>query len=95
MSRQQVVKLCRSFEASKQEVSGKLQDNSSIAYGVKIRRHHDEGSSPSATEDSSCRGDGARMPNSPSQMVPDMIDWRQIWGSDRPMKGINNAETAL
>ncbi|GFY15306.1 hypothetical protein TNCV_1571171 [Trichonephila clavipes] len=32
------------------------------------------------------------MPNSPSQMIPDMLDWRQIWGSGKPRKGSNSAE---
>ncbi|GFV65752.1 uncharacterized protein TNCV_4153881 [Trichonephila clavipes] len=27
------------------------------------------------------------MPNSPTQTIPDMLDWRQIWGSGRPGKG--------
>ncbi|GFX51429.1 uncharacterized protein TNCV_3103621 [Trichonephila clavipes] len=27
------------------------------------------------------------MPNSPSQMIPDMLNWRQIWVSGRPRKG--------
>ncbi|GFT34061.1 hypothetical protein TNCV_4385041 [Trichonephila clavipes] len=35
------------------------------------------------------------MPNSTSQMIPDMHDWRQIWGSGRPRKGSNGAETDL
>ncbi|GFX11085.1 uncharacterized protein TNCV_4503001 [Trichonephila clavipes] len=35
------------------------------------------------------------MPNSPSQMSPNMLDWRQIWGSDRPMKGSNSVDTIL
>ncbi|GFX43418.1 hypothetical protein TNCV_4874381 [Trichonephila clavipes] len=35
------------------------------------------------------------MPNSPSQMIPDMLYWRQIWGSGRPRKGGNSAETVL
>ncbi|GFW66943.1 uncharacterized protein TNCV_4688281 [Trichonephila clavipes] len=26
------------------------------------------------------------MPNSPSQMIPDILDWRQIWGSGRLRK---------
>ncbi|GFS57440.1 hypothetical protein TNCV_1401311 [Trichonephila clavipes] len=26
------------------------------------------------------------MPNSPSQMIPDMLDWRQIWRLGRPRK---------
>ncbi|GFS61744.1 uncharacterized protein TNCV_2169651 [Trichonephila clavipes] len=34
------------------------------------------------------------MPNSPSEMIPDMSDWRQIWGSDRPRKGSESAETS-
>ncbi|GFT64158.1 HNF-1_N domain-containing protein [Trichonephila clavipes] len=33
--------------------------------------------------------------NSPSQMIPDMLDWREIWRSDRPRRGNNNAETVL
>ncbi|GFX90213.1 uncharacterized protein TNCV_2449881 [Trichonephila clavipes] len=28
-------------------------------------------------------------PNSPSQMIPDMLDWRQIWGSGKRRKDIN------
>ncbi|GFT70563.1 hypothetical protein TNCV_1133221 [Trichonephila clavipes] len=35
------------------------------------------------------------MPNSQSQMIPDMLDWRQIWGSGRPRKGSKSAETVL
>ncbi|GFU47944.1 hypothetical protein TNCV_4967401 [Trichonephila clavipes] len=35
------------------------------------------------------------MSNSPSQMIPDMLDWRQIWGSGGPKKGINSAKTVL
>ncbi|GFV75519.1 hypothetical protein TNCV_1483631 [Trichonephila clavipes] len=35
------------------------------------------------------------MPNSPSQMIPDRLDWRQIWGSGRPRKGSNSPETPL
>ncbi|GFW62828.1 hypothetical protein TNCV_4451771 [Trichonephila clavipes] len=35
------------------------------------------------------------MPNSPSQMIQDMLDWRQIWGSGRPRKGSNSVETVL
>ncbi|GFV30009.1 uncharacterized protein TNCV_3100861 [Trichonephila clavipes] len=35
------------------------------------------------------------MPNSPSQIIPDMLDWRQIWGSVRSRKGNNSAETSL
>ncbi|GFU69731.1 hypothetical protein TNCV_1221191 [Trichonephila clavipes] len=35
------------------------------------------------------------MPNSLSQMIQDMHDWRQIWGSSRPRKGSNSAETIL
>ncbi|GFW78580.1 uncharacterized protein TNCV_2243801 [Trichonephila clavipes] len=27
------------------------------------------------------------MSNSPSQMIPDMLDWRQIWESGRSRKG--------
>ncbi|GFV46619.1 hypothetical protein TNCV_4291 [Trichonephila clavipes] len=33
------------------------------------------------------------MSNSPSQIKPDMLYWRQIWGSGRPTKGSNSAET--
>ncbi|GFU53135.1 integrase catalytic domain-containing protein [Trichonephila clavipes] len=35
------------------------------------------------------------MPNSPSQMIPDMLDWRQIWGLGRSSKGSNSAGTVL
>ncbi|GFX81194.1 hypothetical protein TNCV_1911861 [Trichonephila clavipes] len=35
------------------------------------------------------------IPNSPSQKIPDMPNWRQIWGSGRPRKGSNSAETVL
>ncbi|GFV57743.1 hypothetical protein TNCV_4463411 [Trichonephila clavipes] len=35
------------------------------------------------------------MPNSTPQMTPDMLDWKQIWGSDRPMKDSNSAEAVL
>ncbi|GFY09922.1 uncharacterized protein TNCV_3698841 [Trichonephila clavipes] len=35
------------------------------------------------------------MPNSPSQIITDMLDWRKIWGSDRLRKGSNSAETVL
>ncbi|GFV83331.1 hypothetical protein TNCV_1900571 [Trichonephila clavipes] len=35
------------------------------------------------------------MPNSPSQMIKDMLDWREIWGSGSPRKGRNSAETVL
>ncbi|GFW18743.1 hypothetical protein TNCV_1369971 [Trichonephila clavipes] len=28
-------------------------------------------------------------------MIPDMLYWRQIWGSDRPRKGSNSVETVL
>ncbi|GFW48891.1 hypothetical protein TNCV_3900891 [Trichonephila clavipes] len=35
------------------------------------------------------------MPYSPSQVIPDILDWRHIWGSGRPKKGSNNAETVL
>ncbi|GFV48219.1 calpain-A [Trichonephila clavipes] len=35
------------------------------------------------------------MPNPPSQMIPDMLDWRQIWGSGRPRKGSNSVDTVL
>ncbi|GFV54630.1 uncharacterized protein TNCV_3578831 [Trichonephila clavipes] len=34
------------------------------------------------------------MPNSPSQMIPDKLDWRQMWGSGRPRKDSNSAETS-
>ncbi|GFT42972.1 hypothetical protein TNCV_1615391 [Trichonephila clavipes] len=27
--------------------------------------------------------------------IPDMLDWRQIWGSGRPRKGSNSAETVF
>ncbi|GFS69823.1 uncharacterized protein TNCV_3101411 [Trichonephila clavipes] len=30
------------------------------------------------------------MPNSLSLMIPDMLDWRQIWGSGRPRKGVHH-----
>ncbi|GFW58250.1 uncharacterized protein TNCV_2634241 [Trichonephila clavipes] len=33
------------------------------------------------------------MPNSPPQMIPDMLDWRQIWGSGRPRKDSNGTHT--
>ncbi|GFW00077.1 hypothetical protein TNCV_3568661 [Trichonephila clavipes] len=36
-----------------------------------------------------------RMPNSSSQMIPDMLDWRQIWESGRPWKGSNCPKTVL
>ncbi|GFS62878.1 hypothetical protein TNCV_2276011 [Trichonephila clavipes] len=29
------------------------------------------------------------MPNSLSQMIPDKLDWRQIWRSGKPRKGSN------
>ncbi|GFW68186.1 hypothetical protein TNCV_1880681 [Trichonephila clavipes] len=29
------------------------------------------------------------------QTIPDRLDWRQIWGSVRPRKGNNIAETVL
>ncbi|GFT02696.1 hypothetical protein TNCV_829621 [Trichonephila clavipes] len=32
------------------------------------------------------------MPNSPSQVIRDMPDWRQIWGSGRPRKGCDSYE---
>ncbi|GFW43138.1 uncharacterized protein TNCV_1475331 [Trichonephila clavipes] len=35
------------------------------------------------------------MPNSLSQMIQDMLDWRQIWGSGRARKDSNSAETVL
>ncbi|GFV80761.1 hypothetical protein TNCV_4619221 [Trichonephila clavipes] len=35
------------------------------------------------------------LPNSPSQMIPDMLNWRQIWGSGRSRKGSKGAETVL
>ncbi|GFU43835.1 hypothetical protein TNCV_652261 [Trichonephila clavipes] len=35
------------------------------------------------------------MPNSSSQMIPDMLDWMQIWGPGNPRKGSNSAETVL
>ncbi|GFW33564.1 uncharacterized protein TNCV_2210961 [Trichonephila clavipes] len=35
------------------------------------------------------------MPNLPSQMIPHMLDWRQIWGSGRPRKGGNSVVTVL
>ncbi|GFV34315.1 hypothetical protein TNCV_4023301 [Trichonephila clavipes] len=35
------------------------------------------------------------MPNLPSEIIPDMLDWRQIWGSGRPRKGSNRAEIVL
>ncbi|GFV34406.1 hypothetical protein TNCV_1776951 [Trichonephila clavipes] len=35
------------------------------------------------------------MPNSPFQMIPDMLNWRQIWGPGRPRKGSNSVETVL
>ncbi|GFS62460.1 hypothetical protein TNCV_1262511 [Trichonephila clavipes] len=35
------------------------------------------------------------MSTLPSQIIPEMIDWRQIWGSGRSKKGSNSAETVL
>ncbi|GFT69404.1 hypothetical protein TNCV_1297131 [Trichonephila clavipes] len=35
------------------------------------------------------------MPNSPPQMILDMLDWKQIWGSGRPRMYSNSVETAL
>ncbi|GFV39190.1 uncharacterized protein TNCV_1157751 [Trichonephila clavipes] len=35
------------------------------------------------------------MPISPSQMIPDILDWRPLWGSDRLGKGSDGAETIL
>ncbi|GFW89141.1 hypothetical protein TNCV_2685751 [Trichonephila clavipes] len=35
------------------------------------------------------------MPNSSSQIIPDMLDRRQIWESGRTRKGSNSAETVL
>ncbi|GFU86599.1 uncharacterized protein TNCV_3839851 [Trichonephila clavipes] len=35
------------------------------------------------------------MPNLPSQMIPDMFDYMQIWGSGRSRKSSNSAETVL
>ncbi|GFW07006.1 hypothetical protein TNCV_3692021 [Trichonephila clavipes] len=35
------------------------------------------------------------MPNSPTKMIPDMLDWTPIWGSDRPREGSKNTETFL
>ncbi|GFV77626.1 hypothetical protein TNCV_616461 [Trichonephila clavipes] len=35
------------------------------------------------------------MTNLPSQMIPDMLDMRQIWGTARPRKDSNSAETDL
>ncbi|GFX24052.1 hypothetical protein TNCV_2435461 [Trichonephila clavipes] len=32
------------------------------------------------------------MPNSPTQMIPDMLDWTQIWESGRPRKGSNSVD---
>ncbi|GFX51402.1 hypothetical protein TNCV_3103351 [Trichonephila clavipes] len=32
------------------------------------------------------------MNNSPSQMIPDMLEWRQIWGSGRPRKGSDSVK---
>ncbi|GFU65282.1 hypothetical protein TNCV_299811 [Trichonephila clavipes] len=32
------------------------------------------------------------MPNSPSQIIPYMLEWRQIWGSARQRKGSNSAK---
>ncbi|GFU79318.1 hypothetical protein TNCV_2138411 [Trichonephila clavipes] len=28
-------------------------------------------------------------------MIPDLLDWRQIWGSGWPRKGSNSAKTVL
>ncbi|GFV42530.1 hypothetical protein TNCV_2905391 [Trichonephila clavipes] len=33
------------------------------------------------------------MPNSPSQMIPDTLDWRQICGSGRLRKDSSSVET--
>ncbi|GFV43092.1 hypothetical protein TNCV_5027821 [Trichonephila clavipes] len=33
--------------------------------------------------------------NSPSQIISDMLDCREIWGSGRPRKGSNCAKTVL
>ncbi|GFU47435.1 sodium-dependent dopamine transporter [Trichonephila clavipes] len=35
------------------------------------------------------------MPHSLSQMIPDMLDWRQFWGSGRPRKGSNSVKIIL
>ncbi|GFW91473.1 hypothetical protein TNCV_3376371 [Trichonephila clavipes] len=35
------------------------------------------------------------MLNSPSQTIPDMFDWNQIWGLGRPRKSSKSAETVL
>ncbi|GFS66436.1 uncharacterized protein TNCV_3856861 [Trichonephila clavipes] len=35
------------------------------------------------------------MPNSPFQLIPDMLDWRQICGSGRPRKSINSDDIVL
>ncbi|GFT85160.1 hypothetical protein TNCV_496261 [Trichonephila clavipes] len=35
------------------------------------------------------------IPNWQSEMIPDMLHWRRIWGSGRPKKDINNTETVL
>ncbi|GFW58504.1 hypothetical protein TNCV_718051 [Trichonephila clavipes] len=35
------------------------------------------------------------MPNSPSEMIPDMLDWRQIWGSIRPRKEAKSRDSLV
>ncbi|GFU69039.1 hypothetical protein TNCV_3785601 [Trichonephila clavipes] len=35
------------------------------------------------------------MPNSPSQMIPDILNWRKVCGSIRSRKGNNKAKTVL
>ncbi|GFU33964.1 transposable element Tcb2 transposase [Trichonephila clavipes] len=35
------------------------------------------------------------MPNSPSQMIPDVLDWRLFWESYRPRTGSNSVETVM
>ncbi|GFX32741.1 hypothetical protein TNCV_888791 [Trichonephila clavipes] len=35
------------------------------------------------------------MSNSPTQIIPDILDWRQIWGSGSPRKVSNSAEIDL
>ncbi|GFV55412.1 uncharacterized protein TNCV_2463021 [Trichonephila clavipes] len=35
------------------------------------------------------------MPNSRSQMITDLLDWRHIWGSGRPRKGCNGHTAVL
>ncbi|GFY11114.1 hypothetical protein TNCV_4471001 [Trichonephila clavipes] len=35
------------------------------------------------------------MTNSPSQMILDMLDWRNIWGSDRPRNVSNSPQVVL